>query len=367
MKVGLDARLAAYTRGGIARYTSELARALVAGVDDVDLVYLRSWKDRGACRGSSPLLTPPHHRLERWSLPLELARLRLDLVHVPDHVAPRRMGFRVVVTVHDLAFELFPETHTPESRRHYARLAESLPAASAVIAVSETTRRDLISVTGLPASRVTTVYNGVGARFRAQPACGRDEEHDVVRRRFGLPAEFVLAVGTLSPRKNLASLFDALAILRGRGLATALAVVGEHGWLYDDALARIDHLRLRERVFLLGGVGDDDLAALYRCASVFAFPSLYEGFALPPVEAMASGTPVVASSAGSIPEVLGDAAVLVEARDPAALASALERVLADPQLAADLRRRGHARAARFSWDRCARETVDVYRSALRSA
>lgn len=368
MKVGLDARLAAYTRGGIVRYTTELARALRARRGDVQLLTLRSWKDRAACRPSVPLLTPPHHRLERWALPFELARLSLDLVHFPDHVAPRRLGYRSVVTVHDLAFALFPETHTDESRRYYGQLAESLPAASAVIAVSEHTRRDLIRLTGIPASRVTTVHNGVGPAFHPP----KDEteqrlEADALRRRYGLPRAFLLTVGTLSPRKNLATLLEALAILRAKGETIPLAVVGEHGWLYDAALGRIDQLGLRGDVHLLGAVGDGDLAALYRSASLFVFPSLYEGFAFPPIEAMASGTLVVASNAGSIPEVLGDAAVLVDPRDPSALACAIEGALHDQHKRDELRARGQARAARFSWDACAQATLDVYRAALRGS
>jgi glycosyltransferase involved in cell wall biosynthesis len=364
-RIGIDARLLGYTRGGIARYIVELARALPKVAPDLDVQLLISRKARSAfADGGWPLFTPPHHRVERWTLPVELASRRLDVCHFPDHVTPHRLGFRSVVTVHDLAFQFFPDTHTAESRRYYGELTRSLRRVQAVIAVSEHTRHDVLTLTGVSPDRVTTVHNGISGMFRPSKPGEADAGNRALLERFALPEGYVLTVGTLSPRKNLSTLLDALTIARGQGCDLELAVVGEQGWLFEPALARIRELGLGRVVHLLGAVDDADLLALYRGARLFAFPSLYEGFALPPLEAMACGVPVVASSAGSIPEVLGDAAVLIGATDVNGLANAILSMDADVALRSRLRQRGLAQAARFTWERCARETAAVYARVL---
>ena len=361
IRVALDARLLAYTGAGIARYVRELATAIPASGEAVKLTLLQSARDHQRPRWTVPLFTPPHHRFERLALALEMTRLRLHVAHFPDHIAPHRLMGRwgTVVTIHDLAFELFPETHTAESRRYYGQLRMAAKDVDAVIAVSEHTRQDILRLTAIPAERITTVYNGVSRRFRPRSP-GSPGDDAALRSACGLGQHYLLAVGTLSPRKNLVTLLEAVAKLPNRHRAVELAVVGEQGWLYDSMLERLRALGLQDRVRLLGNVGDDELVELYRGASVFVFPSLYEGFALPPLEAMACGTPVIAANAGSIPEVVGGAALLVPSQDAAALASAITDCLDRPELRELLRARGLTQAVRFSWERCARETVAVY-------
>ncbi len=186
-----------------------------------------------------------------------------------------------------------------------------------------------------------------------------------MRQKYRLPEHFILAVGTIEPRKNLVRLLEAYRSLLDRGSTAGLVIAGRKGWRYEGFFERITALRLAERVTLLGPFPDAELPALYSAADVLAFPSLYEGFGLPVLEAMACGTPVVASNTSALPEAAGDAGILVAPHDVAALAGALERVLADPVLAAELRGRGLAQAARFTWRRAAEATLDLYRTVIR--
>ncbi len=363
MRVGIDARLLAYGHGGIARYVEELTSAIAHRHTNVDLRILRSRKDPTSHHDRvARLWTPPHHRFEHVTLPLELAVQRLDIVHSPDHVAPLPLGYHTVVSVHDLAFLLFPDTHTEESRRYYQQMQASLDRAARIITVSQQTRSDLLAHTPVDPSRVTTIYNGIHPRFHPRPDGVVTPEEHLVLDRFGLPEGYMLTVGTISPRKNLMTLLDALARLRPRHRSLHLAVVGEHGWLTQPTLDRIRTLGLQRTVHLLGGVDEADLVTLYRSARLFVYPSLYEGFAFPPLEAMACGTPVVTSSSGSIPEVTGDAAILVDSRDAGRLAWEIEETLANRERRQQLRERGLQRARLFTWERCAQETVAVYRA-----
>ncbi|MHB9091611.1 MAG: glycosyltransferase family 4 protein, partial [Chloroflexota bacterium] len=192
-----------------------------------------------------------------------------------------------------------------------------------------------------------------------------DRESAAVRERFGLDKPFILTVGTLEPRKNIVRLLEAFAAVRRTGLSTCLVHVGPRGWLYEEVYARVNQLELGNSVRFLGRVPIDDLVGLYNAAAVFAYPSLYEGFGLPPLEAMACGCPVVTSNTSSLPEVVGDAGLTVDPLSVPQLVDAISTVLVDRSLADDLRHRGLARGKTFSWERCARETVAVYRRAAK--
>jgi glycosyltransferase involved in cell wall biosynthesis len=301
--------------------------------------------------------------LERLALPAELLGRghRPALLHSVDHVAPAWGPWRSVVTVHDLAFLRLPETHTAESRRYYAQTAASVQRAARVIAVSHATARDLVELLGADPARVRVVHNAAAEVFypRSEGAL------QALAAQLGtpLPRPYLLFVGTIEPRKNLPLLLEALALLV-QHLDVHLVVAGRPGWLEQDSLAAVGRLGLDGRVTFVGSLAEEPLAVLYSHAAVLAYPSLYEGFGLPLVEAMACGAPVVSSDAGPMPEVVGDAAVLLPPTDPRAWADALGRVLSDPATAAELRLRGIARAAEFSWARAARETRAVYAEAL---
>jgi glycosyltransferase involved in cell wall biosynthesis len=363
--IALDARLVGYA-AGIARYAVLLAQAL----DDLDgperYVVLRGRRahDLGGRKTiERRAFTPPHHRLERWVLPLDLLRqgLKPRLLHSIDHVAPAWGAWRSVVTLHDLAFLLYPATHTPASRAYYAATGESVRRAQRVIAVSQRTAADAVRLLGLDPVRVRVVYEAAGPAFSPQP---RDAFMPLASR-LKLPADrpYVLFVGTLEPRKNLPLLFEAMTLVRQK-IDADLVVVGGRGWLDEPIFAAHAASGLADAVHFVGWLNEADLAVLYSHAGVLVLPSLYEGFGLTILEAMACGAPVISSNAGPLLEVAGDAAVLLPPEDARRWAEAIGRALTDQRHAESLRQRGLRRAGEFSWRQTALATREVYREAL---
>jgi glycosyltransferase involved in cell wall biosynthesis len=290
-------------------------------------------------------------------------RDQLDVVHDPFGVSPffvpRRLApFGRVLTLHDMVPFVYPETHARLTNLLFRRyIPRSLRFVDQIITDSESSQRDIVRFLRFPSERVTAIPIGVASRFA--PA-GADECHRV-RQRLGLPGDYILTVGSLSPRKNLETLFAAFKELRRRGRPHPLVVVGPTAWKSAGIFRQLRTLGIESDVLLTGFVSDDDLPALYSGAAAFAFPSLYEGFGLPPLEAMACGTPVVTSNNSSLPEVVGDAGLLVDPLDVEALASALDRLLTDPELSSRLIRRGIARSKTFTWERTARAHSCIYR------
>jgi glycosyltransferase involved in cell wall biosynthesis len=294
-----------------------------------------------------------------------------NLFHATEHLLPRFKRMRAVFTLHDLIFRFFPQHHLPRNRM-YLTLAMPLflRRSDRIICVSEQTRRDAQRLYHVPDAKLRVIYEGVDPRFR------RVTDPDALQRareRYHLPARFLLAVGTIEPRKNLSTLFDAYATLLEDSsvhLQSPIAnlnvvVAGKQGWLVESTLQAVRERGLDGKVQFTGYVADEDLPALYTLAEAFAFPSVYEGFGLPPLEALACGTPVVCSIASSLPEVMGDAALLVPPLDARAWAEALGRVLADASLRHDLAERGPRQAARFTWAEAARQTRAVYDELLK--
>ena len=364
LRIALDARLADYTSGGMARYALELARAVAALAGPERLTVLRSARPKVTGEQldgirALRLLTPPHHRLEQLTLPLELLRLRSDVLHSTDFIPPSRRHFRSVITVHDLAFVRFPETLTAESRAYYGQIRQAVRSADRIIAVSEGTRQDLLELVEADGAKIDVIPEAAGTEFRPVESAPALE---AARRQLGVKREFVLFVGSLEPRKNLTTLLEAFAAVRRR-LDVQLVLVGRRGWLYEPIFERISTLGLASHIRVVENLPPAMLPAVYSAAGVLALPSLYEGFGLPVLEAMACGCPVVASDRPALPEVVGEAGLLIPAEDAGALAAALAGVLSDGRLREDLRRRGLARAREFSWQRTARETVEVYRRA----
>jgi glycosyltransferase involved in cell wall biosynthesis len=262
-----------------------------------------------------------------------------------------------VLTVHDLVFERYPRYH---KRGNYAYLKAAMPLfcrrATAIVTISESTRADLIALYRVPAEKITVVYEAAGPGFGPRTP----EQIAAVRERYRLPERYVLAVGTIEPRKNLARLIDACGPLFDRGVMDGVVLVGARGWLVEAFDAHLAASSWRDRVILPGFVAEDDLPAVYAGAVVTAQPSLYEGFGLPVLEAMACGSPVCASATSSLPEIGGDAARYFGPTDLEEMRSVLERVATDDSMRAQMRRDGFAQAARFSWERTARETLAVY-------
>ncbi len=367
MRIALDARLLHYRKAGISQYILRLLEGLDRLEPPEDLLILRSRRQVDADLpkthfSSVPLWTPPHNRFEQFGLRVELSRLQLDLLHSPDFIPLFHRSFRSVITVHDLAFLLYPHLLTRESARYYGQIDQAVRSADHIIAVSETTKRDIIRLLGAPEERVTVIPEAVSPTYRLL-----DDREPVaeVRRRYQLPEQYAIFVGTIEPRKNLTTLMRAIRRLKDQHhTELVLAVVGQWGWLYDDVLRVHEELKLEEAVRFLGRVPDSDLVALYNGASVLAYPSHYEGFGLPPLEAMACGTPVIVSNTSALPEVVGDAGLLVSPEDDEGLAVALLRVLSDPELRDALVRRGLQRASSFSVGGMAEKTLALYRSVL---
>ncbi|HLG50710.1 MAG TPA: glycosyltransferase family 1 protein [Chloroflexota bacterium] len=366
--MAIDARLLAYQQGGTATYIRGLLQGFrqVAGAND-EVVVLVSRRDHQS-RLMGPfrhyvVWTPCHHRFERWTLGAELRRLSVDVVHSPDFIPPARLGaaWARVVTVHDLAFLRFPELLTAESRRYYGQVYRAVREADRIIAVSEATRRDILELTGARAEKIAVIAEGVDPILRTLPPDGSARR---LVERFGLDRPYFLFVGTLEPRKNLMRLITAFGLFRQRTgpHGPLLALAGQRGWLVDD----LDQAaaQLGDAVRFLGGVTREDLVALYDRAIALVLVSLYEGFGLPALEAMARGCPVVGANVAALPEVIGDAGLLVEPTDVEGIAQALACLWDDPTLRRELGARGRCRSSRFDWLTAARQTLAVYRQAM---
>jgi glycosyltransferase involved in cell wall biosynthesis len=367
MRIGIDVRITHYTRGGITNYALRLIRALAALDADPDYRVLHSRKDRDPPRPAASFRpvacwTPAHHRLERWALGAELARLGLDLLHSPDFIPPAFGYRRSVITVHDLNFLHYPEFLTAESRRYYnGQIAWAVRRADHILADSHATKADLVSMLRVAPEKVTVVHVAADPAYRPLA----EAEARRVAAKYGLKPGYLLFVGTLEPRKNLPGLLQAYRLLRNaRATEEPLVLVGGKGWLYGEIFERVEALYLAEHVRFLHDVPDADLPGLYSAAGVLTTPSFYEGFGLPALEAMSLGTPVVVSDRASLPEVVGQAGLLVDPDDPEDIARALGRVLSDEVLRTRMREQGLVQAAHFSWDRAARETLAVYREVL---
>ena len=377
-RITIDYTPAVQQSAGIGRLTREMTRALLAL--PAPHAYTLLCMGRSAppplpfgVRFVSTLLTDRWlHRIwyrARLPLPAELLAGRADLYHATDFLLPPMFARRTVLTVHDLTFERDPGSAAPTLLRFLQRVVPaSARRASHVVADSHATARDLTELYGVPSSRITVIHSGVDARFRpyADSAEAVDESA-ALRAKYGLgSAPFVLTVGTLQRRKNHLGLVRAFARLAAR-TDLDLVISGGKGWLYDEVLAEVRTLGLERRVRFTGFTAEQDLPALYRAARVFAFPSFYEGFGLPLLEAMASGVPVVSSDASSLPEVAGDVALLVNPRDDDAIAAALQRALDDEPWRAAAIVRGIARAKEFTWERAGRQLLAVYESVLNSS
>ncbi len=376
MKVAIDLQPALMARAGIGQYTYYLAKhlpqlspsdrfvglAFGRGCRDLDGLPLENFRIRRiGCipRRAMNLLW----KTIDWP-PADAFTGPVDLFHFPSFVARPLRAARAVVTIHDLAFKRVPELSERKNadflNRHVPR---TLDRAGLVLVDSEFTASELEEIYGYPKDRMRVIPLGVDESFHPRPR----EESDRLRRRFNLPSGFILCVSTVEPRKNIATLIQAYGLLReGGGETPKLVLAGGEGWRGEgEAIMRlIKKLKLEGAVIRLGYVGNEMLPSLYSAAGLFVFPSLYEGFGLPPLEAMACGVPVICSDAPSLPEAAGDAALFVPPRDAERMAAAIEKLIGDAVFKQELIRKGLDRAKRFTWNETARRTLNAYREAL---
>ncbi len=385
MHIGLDLGACTTTYGGIGRYAEELARALLAPASSGEyldeLVLFAGDRPPGWLsqrlrpgREGGPLDVRVETRYAHRGHPTVraniflgpmLARMGIQVFHSPDTLGfplTSGRGIALVATIHDLIPWMFPQAVT---RKHRWIRCAILPfvvrRADRVIVDSHATSRDLLELFPEAARKVRIVHLGVDSRFAPAPP----QAVAALRSRLGLPTEYLLYVGVLSPRKNLERVFEAYALLQGgKEDLPPLVIAGKPGWLWRPIMRKVSDLGLQTRVVFCGFVPDEALPALLSGATLFLLPSLYEGFGLPVLEAMACGTPVVTSDCSSLPEVAGEAAVLVNPRSSEAIADGIRRLLGDASYRAELARRGLERARAFRWEDTARNTVAVYREAL---
>lgn len=378
MTFALDVRTATPHFPGIGRYVTNLAQAMCMQLRPDERLLLignPEQTERFAALTGSPeqCVSPvqfvtcqptPFAWRQQWRVPPLLRRMApsgAQVYHSPYYLMPYRPGAPTVLTHYDLIPLYFPAYVSLRARLFYrVALRLALHAAQHIVAISEASRRDLLATFAIAPTRVTTTPLAPEPHFQPQPAAVMTD----VRARYALPARYMLYLGINKPHKNLVTLLHACAQLPDS--APPLVIAGAWDDRYPEARQAVATLDLATRVRFLGPVAEADLPALYAAAALFVFPSQYEGFGLPVLEAMACGTPVACSNVSSLPEVAGDAALLFDPSTPATIAEALEQLLDAPALCAELRARGLAQAARFTWARTAALTLDVYRQLLHS-
>ena len=298
---------------------------------------------------------------EQFTVPFNLARVRADLFHAPHYVLPALTPCRSIVTIHDCIHLMFPQYLPGRLAYHYARSSFWIAAhrSARILTVSEASKRDILRFCSIASDKVDVIHNAIDDRFSVPP---EDAQMTRVRDRYQLHDRFLLYAGNVKPHKNVERLIDAFARLRRSGFDDIkLLITGSEVSRYATLRHAVHRYNLHKHVRFLGFLSADTLATLYHLADAFVFPSLYEGFGLPPLEAMASGTPVLTSNVSSLPEVVDDAALLVDPYDPQSIADGMRQILSDDAVRKRLVSRGHARAAGFSWEESVKRVLATYR------
>lgn len=364
VRIGLDARK--LHDFGIGTYIRNLLKQLARLDQNTEFVLLCQPRDVEGLRELGENFRPVIERAGNYSIaeqlkvPLALRREGVTLYHAPHYVLPPLVSCPSVVTIHDCIHLMFPQYLPNRLALRYARTFITLAArrATRVMTVSESSKRDILRYVDTEPDKIDVIYNAFDERFSREP---REEDVVRVRERYQLQDEFILYAGNVKPHKNVERLIEAFHLVRQGGLDhLKLVIIGDQVSHYAALRRAVHRFNLHKYVRFLGFMPEDTLAIMYRLAGVFVFPSLYEGFGLPPLEAMASGTPVVVSNVSSLPEVTGDAAILVNPLEPAHIADGIARVLTNDDLRRELRRKGLARAGQFSWEASARRIREIY-------
>lgn len=364
MRIAIDARK--LHDFGIGTYVRNLVQQLARIDQNTEYVLLCREPDAGfADQLGANFRTvveraQPYSVSEQFRIPLALIQMHADLFHAPHYVLPPLVPCRSVVTIHDCIHLIFPQYLPSRLAYTYARASiwAAIRRAERVLTVSEASKSDILRCFDVPAEKIVVTYNAIDDRFLTEPP-----EADVVRtrERYQLAGPFVLYVGNIKPHKNLERLIEAFDQVRRQGFdQLTLVIIGDQITKLQGLRRAVHRHKLHKQVRFLGFVAPEVLSVLYRLARVFVFPSLYEGFGLPPLEAMASGTPVLSSNVSSLPEVLGDAALLVDPYSAEAIADGIVRLLTDEALRATLRARGLAKVREYSWEASVRKVREIY-------
>lgn len=371
MRIGVDLSVIQSTKSGVDWYTYNVLKEMIGLLEPSEQLYLFSNRETGFENEviSNPQVTVVRSRFryqEPWRqllLPLLLKQHGIDVCFFTNFVLSVASPCPMVLTIHDLSFKLFPRTH---SLRNVVWTRSLVPVSVRrswrIIAVSNNTKLDLLRLMNISNGKVEVIHEGVSAGFSPEKD-GSDAE---ALGHYGIRKPYLLFVGTLEPRKNLNLLIKSFDKITNFMPDVRLVLAGRRGWMAQAIFDELERRDLLGKVQITGYVREEYLPALYRGASALIYPSLYEGFGLPPLEAMASGTPVIVSQGSSLPEVVGDAGLYVDPLDVDDLAGAMKRVLSEPELAASLRAKGLERAAQFSWKNAAGKTLDILRQAARA-
>jgi len=375
MRIGIDATALPPQPVGAGNYIIQLIRALASlKVNDEFVIFAQQ-------RGQALISLPendsfewiiledrnPGSRLiwEQTLFPQLIRRSGVDLLHSMHYTRPVRVPCASVVTFHDMTFFLYPELHTRAKRLFFPlAIRASARQADALTAVSESTRQDAIRVLGISPEKIAATQLGVDPAFRPINDAGFKR---VIAEKYDLPERFILYVGLLEPRKNLPMLIRAYKRLIDGGENFKLVLVGRYGWRYEELLRQINNLDLEGMVHFTGYVSQEDLPLVYNLSSLFVYPTLYEGFGLPALEAMACGVPVITTDVSSLPEIVGVAGILVPVNNVEALYGAMIAVLGDEDLRRKMINKGIQRAAKFTWEQTAKLTFQVYQQVMRTS
>jgi len=373
MRIGIDATALPPQPVGAGNYIIQLIRSLANVESEFEFVVfaqpdgrqqINTPESRSIHWVKTPSLNPGVRLFwEQTLFPRLIRQSRIDLLHSLHYTRPYLLPCPSVVTFHDMTFFLYPHLHT-RVKRIFFPLAIRLSArtAQALIADSESTRQDALRILQIPPEKIVAVQLGVDPNFRVIEDSLALEQ---VRREYKLPDRFILYVGLVEPRKNVPLLIRAYKNLVDQGIANPLVIVGRFGWMYSEVFDQIERLGLREKVHFTGYVPAYHLPCLYNLACLFVYPTRYEGFGFPALEAMACGVPLITTAASSLPEIVGNAGILVLPDDEDALTQAMGSVLRNPDLQAELARKGPIQPAGFTWERTALQTLQVYRQVLR--
>jgi len=369
MRVLIDGNTLAGQKSGIGNYTYHLLREMagILGKEEELTIGIRGklLAEIGELGIGGVEILSTKDRSFRKYIPVPPRWIRgFDLYHQPNYV-PYSFDGPTVVSIHDLSHRVFPQYH-PRRRVLFLRAFEGkLKRAARIITISEFSRQEIIDILGVAQEKVAVTYLGASPEFR--PLSITREDKLLFQARYGLPDKYFLYVGTIEPRKNLARLIEAFHLLKQEKAQADMKLVlaGGKGWIDRDIFDRVKELRLQEEIVFTGYIEGRDLPILYNLAVALVFPSLYEGFGLPPLEAMACGTPVISSDVSSIPEIVGDAGILIDPYQVTELAEAMLRVARSESLRAEMSRAGLERSRKFSWQRCAAETLQIYRECIR--
>lgn len=373
MRIGIDIRSLIFTRAGISSYTCNLIKSLAEIDKENEYILFCNTKSQYNWAGydniKEKVLRLPHlgsltERIwEEIFLPRGIASMEVDIFHGPRFTLPSKKPCKFIVTIHDLAFKKFPQLVTRGGFNYFnAHVESAVKKADGIIAVSYNTREDLVNLFDVDGNRIEVIYEGIDENYHI---IEDRKELKEAGDRYGLPEKFILFVGTVEPRKNLVRLIEAFNKLKMKKLIEhSLVIAGGKGWLYNDVFETVERLKLEQDVIFTGYIPESDLPLIYNLADLFVYPSLYEGFGLPPLEAMACGVPVITSNVSSLPEVAGDAALLVDPCNVPAIAGLIEQVLGNNGLREKMIEKGFERAGKFSWEDAAKKTMTVYREVV---